>query len=130
MRQKWNPQLSIFHTMATHEIAKELAAISQVLDDNPQVVELAYKDPSVSMVIVDRLIPRKAFHMPNMIDPTPEIIEFLNDRGHEKPTVFTVDAEGGDPDLTAKGATLRAQFCNVDTRISIDEKSSKGSFPS
>ena len=41
MRQKWNPQLSIFHTMATHEIAKELAAISKVLDDNPQVVELA-----------------------------------------------------------------------------------------
>lgn len=44
MRRKWNPQLSIFHTMATHEIAKELAAISEVLDDNPEVVELAYKD--------------------------------------------------------------------------------------
>jgi len=44
MRRKWNPQLSIFHTMATHEIGKELAAISEVLDDNPEVVELAYKD--------------------------------------------------------------------------------------
>lgn len=44
MRQKWNPQLSMFHTMATHEIAQELAAISQVLDDNPEIVALAYKD--------------------------------------------------------------------------------------
>jgi IS5 family transposase len=44
MRQKWNPQLSIFHTMATHEIAKELAAISEILDDNPEIVALAYKD--------------------------------------------------------------------------------------
>jgi len=76
------------------------------------VLDLAYKDPSVSMVIVDRLIPRKAFHMPDMIDPTPEIIEFLQSRHNKKPTVFAIDSEGGDPDLVRKGSNLKTQFCN------------------
>src|SRR5512137_2009791 len=44
MRRKWEPQLSMFHSMATHEIAKELAAVSRVLDDNGEVVALVYKD--------------------------------------------------------------------------------------
>ncbi|UCE51045.1 MAG: CoA-binding protein [Desulfobacterales bacterium] len=77
------------------------------------VLDLAYKDPSVSMVVVDRLIPRKAFHMPDMIDPTPEIIEFLNHNDHAKPTVFTIDSDGGDLDLTEKGVALRAHFCKA-----------------
>jgi len=75
------------------------------------VLEMAYRDPFVSMIIVDRLIPRKAFHMPNMDDPTPETIEFVKRRHHQKPTVFTVDSDGGDPDLAQKGVRLRARFC-------------------
>ncbi len=75
------------------------------------VLEMAYRDSFVSMIIVDRLIPRKAFHMPNMDDPTPGTIEFVKGRHHQKPTVFTVDSDGGDPELTQKGVLLRARFC-------------------
>jgi hypothetical protein len=62
---------------------------------------------------VDRLIPRNAFHMPDMPDPTSETIEYVTANGHRKPTVFTVDSEGGDADLAAKGAMLRARFCKA-----------------
>ncbi len=75
------------------------------------VLEMAYRDPFVSMIVVDRLIPRKAFHMQDMEDPTPETIEFVKRRQHEKPTVFTVDSDGGDPELSQKGVLLRARFC-------------------
>ena len=77
------------------------------------VLKLAYQDPAVSMVVVDRLIPRKAFHMPEMADPNPEVIAFIKNENHTKPTVFTIDADGGDTDLAEKGAALRAEFCSA-----------------
>ena len=78
-----------------------------------EILELAYKDPNISMIVVDRLIPRRAFHMPDRPDPTPEIIEFVKSKHHRKPLVFTADSGGGDPELAAKGAALRAQFCKA-----------------
>ena len=78
-----------------------------------ELLDLAYKDPSVGMIIIDRLINRKAYHIPDLPDPNPEVIEFLKKNGHQKPTVVTVDSAGGDPVLSAKGATLRAQFCKA-----------------
>lgn len=78
-----------------------------------ELLDLAYDDPAVAMIIVDRMISRKAFHVPDMPDPNPETIEFIKDRGHPKPTVFTVESEGGDPDLSAKGVELRARFCRA-----------------
>jgi acyl-CoA synthetase (NDP forming) len=77
------------------------------------VLKLAYQDPAVSMVVVDRLIPRKAYHMPEMADPNPEVIAFVKNRGHKKPIVFTIDSDGGDTDLAEKGASLRAEFCSA-----------------
>jgi len=56
------------------------------------------------------LIVRKSFHMPEQADPYPETIEYLRENGLKKPTVFTVDSEGGDPELAARGAALRAEF--------------------
>jgi len=44
MRQKFNPQLNIFTTMARNQIAKELQQISKLLDATPKVVELAFHD--------------------------------------------------------------------------------------
>lgn len=44
MRQQFNPQPSLFMTMARNKIAKELQHISQILDATPKVVELAYQD--------------------------------------------------------------------------------------
>jgi acyl-CoA synthetase (NDP forming) len=77
------------------------------------VLNLAYRDPAVSMVVVDRLIPRKAFHMPEMADPSPEIISFIKNGNHRKSTAFTIDTDGGDTDLAQKGTALRAEFCKA-----------------
>jgi acyl-CoA synthetase (NDP forming) len=76
-----------------------------------EVLDLAYKDPYISMIIVDRMINRKAYHMPDLPDPTPETIKYVKRRRNQKPIVFTVDSDGGDADLAAKGTTLRAGFC-------------------
>jgi acyl-CoA synthetase (NDP forming) len=78
-----------------------------------EVLDLAYQDPLVAMVIVDRIIPRKAFHLPDLADSTPAVIEFLESRRDRKPTVFTVDSEGADPDLVIAGAAMRSRFCKA-----------------
>jgi hypothetical protein len=65
------------------------------------------------MVVVDRLIPRPAFHASGGAHPTPEIIEFVKARQGNKPTIFTVDYDGGDPELASKGITLRTQLCRA-----------------
>jgi acetate---CoA ligase (ADP-forming) len=75
------------------------------------VLDIAYSDPNISMVIVDRLIPRIAFHSPEMADSLPEIVEFIKTNKRRKPTVFTIDYDGGDPDLINKGSLLRSRFC-------------------
>ena len=75
-----------------------------------RLLDLAEADPAVSMILVDRLIARDAFHMADVADPTPETIARLKNRKGRKPVVFVVDSEGGDPDLAAKGASTRAAF--------------------
>ncbi len=78
-----------------------------------ELLNMAYKDPCVGMLIVDRLIIRKAYHMPESLDPNPQLIEFLKKEGYQKPTVITVDSDGGDLDLASKGVVLRAEFCRA-----------------
>jgi acyl-CoA synthetase (NDP forming) len=77
------------------------------------ILELAYNEPNVDMLIVDRMIPRKAFHMPDLKDATAEITAFIRKNMHRKPTVITADSDGGDADLAAKGAALRARFTSL-----------------
>ncbi len=65
----------------------------------------------MGMVIVDRMIARKAFHiMPVPGDYTLSTIQQVKQRGYGKPVVFVVDSGGGDPELAAQGAGLRAEF--------------------
>ena len=78
-----------------------------------ELLDLAYKDPCVGMLIVDRLIKRKAYHMPESLDPNPQLIDFLEKEGYQKPTVITVDSDGGDLDLASEGTALRAEFCRA-----------------
>ncbi len=78
-----------------------------------EILKLGFADPKIDMIVIDRMIPRKAFHMTGEIDPTPSIIDLIKRNEHRKPVVFTADSEGGDPELAAKGATLRAQFCKA-----------------
>jgi acyl-CoA synthetase (NDP forming) len=78
-----------------------------------RVLDLGYRDPAVSAIVVDRLLPRMAYHFSDLADPTPETIAFLRDRSHLKPTVFTIDSDGGDPELADTGTRLRAQYCRA-----------------
>jgi acyl-CoA synthetase (NDP forming) len=76
-----------------------------------EILELGLSDPVVDMIVVDRMIPRKAFHMTGEEDAAPAVIDFVRRHESRKPVVFTADSEGGDLELAAKGAALRAQFC-------------------
>jgi acyl-CoA synthetase (NDP forming) len=78
-----------------------------------ELLDLVYRDPAIGMVIVDRLIPRKIYHLPDLPDPTPETIRVLKSKKQLKPTVFAIDSGGGDPELAARGAALRAEFCRA-----------------
>lgn len=44
MRQKRSPQLCVFHALAATEIGKELAAISLIIDETPQMLDPIYRD--------------------------------------------------------------------------------------
>lgn len=83
------------------------------LDRLIQVLEIAYSDPAVDIVLVDRLIPRIAFHSPPVPDPTERVVEFLARREKAKPTIFVIDYDGGDSDLLERGSTLRARLCRA-----------------
>jgi acyl-CoA synthetase (NDP forming) len=78
-----------------------------------EILDLGYEDPAIDMIIVDRVIPRNIYHMPDLPDPTPETIRVVKSRRQRKPTVFSVDSEGGDPDLARQGAALRGKFCRA-----------------
>ncbi len=74
------------------------------------ILDLVCQDRAMGMVIVDRLIPRKAFHTFHRLDSVSATIEQVRQRGNRKPVVFVLDSEGGDPELAAQGASLRAEF--------------------
>ena len=80
-------------------------------DHLAEVMKMGYEDPVVSMIVVDRIVPRASFHMGDEPDPTPSIIEFMRKKGREKPTVFTVDFAGGETDLVVRGSSLMARLC-------------------
>jgi acyl-CoA synthetase (NDP forming) len=74
------------------------------------ILDLVYEDPAMGMVVADRLIPRKAFHTIHRLDSVSATIEQVKQKGNRKPVVFVLDSEGGDPELAAQGASLRAEF--------------------
>lgn len=78
-----------------------------------EILDTAYADSGIHLVIVDRLIPRLAFHSPEVPAAVAEIVAFIKSHRQAKPTVFTIDYDGGDADLLAKGAKLRADFCQA-----------------
>jgi acyl-CoA synthetase (NDP forming) len=79
-----------------------------------EILNMAYREEDIHMVIVERLIPRKAYHMPpDMSEPVLEIIQAIGEIGNRKPTVFVIDSEGGDPELASQGAALIATYCKA-----------------
>jgi acyl-CoA synthetase (NDP forming) len=78
-----------------------------------RILAPALDDAATHMIVVDRLIPRKIYHFPDVTDLTPAFVELLTGQAPGKPVVITIDSEGGDPDLAAKGAAIRAAFCKA-----------------
>ena len=44
MRQKRDPQRHLLHLLARNKVARELEAISLVLDQNPGILDLVFRD--------------------------------------------------------------------------------------
>ncbi|HYA12849.1 MAG TPA: ISNCY family transposase [Syntrophales bacterium] len=44
MRRKFNPQMNLFTATSSNPIARELEHVSQILDANPQLLDLVYQD--------------------------------------------------------------------------------------
>ncbi|MFC1819745.1 CoA-binding protein [Thermodesulfobacteriota bacterium] len=73
-------------------------------------LDLIEHDPAIALTFVDRLITRKAYHIEDDPNPTPEMIEGLKKRRGKKPVIFVVDSEGGDSQLAHRGAVMRSIF--------------------
>jgi len=78
-----------------------------------EILDMAYGAEGIHLIIVDRLIPRKAYHSPEVADYVGEIARFITSHPQKKPTVFTIDYEGGDMELLHQGASLRRRFCEA-----------------
>ncbi|UCH20778.1 MAG: CoA-binding protein [Deltaproteobacteria bacterium] len=78
-----------------------------------EVLELVLEDPACSMILIDRLIPRNIYHLPDVEDTTDAVIDFVRTRSDRKPTVFSADYDGGGTDLALKGTEMRARFCQA-----------------
>ncbi|MFW5930510.1 MAG: CoA-binding protein [Desulfosalsimonas sp.] len=74
------------------------------------LIDMAEEEKNISIIAADRLIARNAFHMDDRPDITGQTIEVLKARHGQKPVVLIVDSEGGDPELAAEGAAMRAAF--------------------
>jgi acyl-CoA synthetase (NDP forming) len=74
------------------------------------VLDLVCRDPAIGMVVVERLIPRRAYHMGAIPNFIASAIEQVRLRGNRKPVVFVADSGGGNPELAAEGADLLAEF--------------------
>jgi acyl-CoA synthetase (NDP forming) len=74
------------------------------------LMDMAEQEQSVGIIVVDRLIARSAFHMPEAPDLTRQTIDLLKNRAGQKPIVFVVDSEGGDSWLASQGAAMRSAF--------------------
>jgi len=78
------------------------------------VLDLAFADPGLDMIILDRLIPRPTFgQAEKVIDSTPAAIDYLKKNRFRKPLVVVVDGSGNDPSLAAEAARIRQQFCQA-----------------
>ena len=75
-----------------------------------EFLKLTYTDPLIDMVIIDRLIPRIIYHLPDLPDSTPEFIKSVSNAENYKPTVATLDSDGGDSELAREGTQLRQQM--------------------
>jgi acyl-CoA synthetase (NDP forming) len=78
-----------------------------------RILEVVFEDPSLDMILLDRLIPRMTYASPEEKDTSQMAIEYLRKNRHRKPLVAVVDGTGEDPYLAGEAAQLRQRYCRA-----------------
>lgn len=78
-----------------------------------EILELAFDDPGLDMIIVDRLIHRLTYAQPEGKDTSEAAIDYLRKNRLRKPLVAVVDGSGEDPFLASEATSLRQRFCQA-----------------
>jgi acyl-CoA synthetase (NDP forming) len=78
-----------------------------------KILDLVLEDPDLDLIILDRLIPRMTYAMPEEKDTTSAAVDYLRKNRSRKPLVVVVDGSGEDPFLAAEAARMRQLFCRA-----------------
>jgi len=78
-----------------------------------KILEVAFEDPGLDIIILDRLIHRLTYAQPEDRDTSEAAIDYLRKNRFRKPLVAVVDGSGEDPLLAAEAARLRQRFCQA-----------------
>jgi acyl-CoA synthetase (NDP forming) len=78
-----------------------------------RMLEIVFQDPGLDMIILDRLIPRMTYAIPEGEDTSQMAIDYLQKNRHRKPLVAVVDGAGEDPYLAGEAAQLRQRYCRA-----------------
>ena len=78
-----------------------------------KILELAFEDPALDLIIVDRLIHRLTYAQPEDRDTSEAAIDYLRKNRFRKPLVAVVDGSGEDPYLANEATRLRQRLCQA-----------------
>ena len=78
-----------------------------------KILEAAYSDQDLDMIVLERLLPRPTFGGPVNTDTTQPTIDYLQKNRLRKPTIVVVDGSGEDPVLAEEAARIRRLFCGA-----------------
>ena len=78
-----------------------------------KILEVAFEDPDLDLIIVDRLIPRMTYAVPEEPDTSQAAIDYLRKNRIRKPLVMVIDGGGEDPFLASEAARLRQRYCQA-----------------
>jgi acyl-CoA synthetase (NDP forming) len=78
-----------------------------------QMLEVVFEDPDLDMIILDRLIPRMTYAIPEGKDTSRMAIDYLQRNRHRKSLVAVVDGAGEDPGLAGEAAQMRQHYCRA-----------------
>lgn len=78
-----------------------------------KMLEVVFEEPDLDMIILDRLIPRMTYAIPEGKDSSQMTIEYLQRNRHRKSLVAVVDGAGEDPSLAGEAAQLRQRYCRA-----------------
>jgi acyl-CoA synthetase (NDP forming) len=78
-----------------------------------RILELAFEDRGIDIILVDRLINRSTYALPEGQDTAEAALEYLRRSRPRKPLVAVVDGGGDDPFLATEAARLRQRLCRA-----------------